>query len=95
MAHTDRTRRTERPHREVTFLDWRWDGDLLVVDTTTVTQEYGRRAGLHDHKSQISERRRRVNRRDRHEARTQLRDPRRHDDVETRQPRGRAISLGR
>jgi hypothetical protein len=87
VAHTDRTYRTPRPHRVVTFIDHNADG---TVDTLAVTQEFGRRAGLHTHKSQTTYARRSGNRIDRHATRRQLRsvDP---DGVELRQARARSI----
>lgn len=50
--------------------------------------ERHRRAYLHTHKSEVRWIARRINRQDRHDARTQLR---RGLDVEPRQPRGRAL----
>lgn len=74
------TTRTHRPHRVITFSD----GEEF-------TQEYGRRKGLHTHKSQTTDLARRLNRRDRRNGRDALR---RGDwDVELPQPRGRALWL--
>jgi hypothetical protein len=90
MARTDR----RRPTRQIAWIRFE-DHAPVYVDGVpvfeTVEQEVGRRAGLHTHKSQVSERRRRGNRRDRAAARRQLRnDP---ENTEFRQPRGQAVWL--
>lgn len=91
MEIVDRTRRTHRPHRVAEFLDF--DGDGEVVRVIRVTQEYGRRAGLHTGKSQTAEHRRASNRRDRRDARQALRrDP---DSVSARPRRCDSIWLAR
>lgn len=84
--HKDNTYRTPRPHRVITFIDFNADGS---VDTTDVTQEFGRRAGLNTRRSDVSDRRRRANRKDRRIDRQILR---RNLDVElSRGGRGSAI----
>ncbi len=95
-----RTIRSPRPTRTIlvqaverdeagnTHLVWDKNGNPVLEP---FDQEIGRRRGLATRESQTTERRRRVNKRDRRDARLQLhRDP---DSVELRQPRGRAISL--
>lgn len=105
MARTLRT----RPTRQVDWIASLRDEDgnlvrglfgitLLAYDEAgnpiweTKEQEVGRRSALSTSKSDTAERRRRINRRDRHTARLQIRKGR-FDEVELRQPRGRAISL--
>lgn len=85
MARTDRA----RPARTIRFISGHEaDGTPILVEHR---QEFGRRAGLHTRKSQASYGRRLINRRDRHDARAQLRrDP---DSVELRQPRHQAVWL--
>lgn len=72
MAHIDSARRIGR----LTHVE-RWidivDGVPVLADHVV---EHGRRAGLHTHRSETSEHRRRSNRNERHGVRRQLRaDP--------------------
>jgi hypothetical protein len=97
MATRRPTRRPARTIRLNAYESVPGGGARLLVDEhgnpvlEDYVQQVGRRAGLHEGKSQTSYRRRLVNRRDRHAARAQLRrDP---NAVELRQPRGRAVSL--